>query len=159
MPPGPALTPRAAEAARALEAGADPDRAAALHLHFRTGPGGYGAGDVFLGLTMPAVRTVARAFAGLGPEDVAALLRAREHEKRMAALLVACRRDERAASERERFAWAGLYLAGRAGVDNWDLVDASAPTLLGGEILRGRGEAPVGPAHGRAGHVRDHQGR
>jgi len=100
-----------------------------LHQYFKAYEGGYGAGDVFLGLRVPVTRSVVKRFRGLGYEEIDKLLDDAEHEHRLAGLLLlveASRRDPEGAAER--------YLAAvrRGRVNNWDLVDASAGDILGG---------------------------
>jgi 3-methyladenine DNA glycosylase AlkD len=114
---------------------ADPEHAATLQRFFKTGPGGYGEGDVFLGVRMPALRRVARRNSDASLEACRELLAGELHEHRLAALVILRERFERGDSaERERIA--DLYLEGRGGVDNWDLVDASAPYLLADRVRR-----------------------
>lgn len=96
--------------------------------YFKGYEGGYGAGDVFLGLRVPVTRSVVKRFRGLGFDEIDALLDDAEHEHRLAGVLLlneAARRDPEEAAAR--------YLAAvrRGRVNNWDLVDASAPYALG----------------------------
>lgn len=113
----------------ALAEVADPARAAHSARFFKTGPGQYGEGDVFLGATVPQVRAVVKRFRRLGFDEIDALLDDAEHEHRLAGVLLlveASRRDPERAAQR--------YLAAvrRGRVNNWDLVDASAEHVLGG---------------------------
>ncbi|MET4637478.1 DNA alkylation repair protein [Mycetocola sp. 2940] len=126
----------------ALAAVASPERAIGSARFFKTGPGEYGEGDVFLGVTVPDTRVVVKRFAELPLAEVDALLESPVHEHRLAALLILVAQFARAskppkrddAVRRER---AAFYLAAvrRGRVNNWDLVDSSAPTLLGGYLL------------------------
>ncbi len=113
--------------ARAL---ADPVRARLAARYFKTGPGEYGAGDVFLGLTVPQVRRLAAEGRDAGERTVLQLLASRYHEERLLALVILVGRARRA-DERGRRRIARLYLAHLDAVNNWDLVDASAPGILG----------------------------
>ena len=121
---------------RELAALADPQRAAFTAPYLGVAPGGYGEGDVLLGIRVPAQRVVARGARDLPLDEVATLLASPVHEHRFVALVVLVQRyrrgDPGARAELSRF-----YLRHRAGVDNWDLVDASAPDLLGGELIDG----------------------
>lgn len=126
----------------ALDAVASPERAIGSARFFKTGPGEYGEGDVFLGVTVPATRVVVRRFADLPLSDVDVLLDSPVHEHRLAGLLILVARFERASKPRTRDDGlrqdlAAFYLAAvrRGRVNNWDLVDSSAPTLLGGYLL------------------------
>ncbi|UJA21856.1 DNA alkylation repair protein [Thermoleophilia bacterium SCSIO 60948] len=117
----------------ALRELAEPEHAAARQRFFKTGPGEYGEGDVFLGLRVPDQRRVARTFAELPLADCAELLGSETHEDRFTALAILRLRFERGdAAARERIA--DLYLDHLGAVDNWDLVDASAPYLLADRV-------------------------
>lgn len=112
----------------ALADAANPADAAHLQRFFKTGPGEYGEGDVFLGVRVPATRAIVKRFRGLPFDEIDALLDSPVHEHRLAGLLLlvdASRRDPEQAVER--------YLAAirRGRVNNWDLVDSSAEYLLG----------------------------
>lgn len=128
----------AAEVRAALAAVADPERAAGAARYFQTGPGQYAEGDVFLGVTVPQTRTVAKRFAALPQPETELLLAGPVHEHRLAGLLILVAQfgvasATRTRDESHRRALAEFYLdqvrAGR--VNNWDLVDTSAPGLLG----------------------------
>jgi 3-methyladenine DNA glycosylase AlkD len=108
-------------------------RAAILQRFFKTGPGDYGAGDRFLGITVPVLRRLARAYQALPLADVAALLRSSWHEERLLALLILVRRYGRAAPS-EREAIYRLYRRRRARINNWDLVDCSAEHIVGAHL-------------------------
>ena len=127
--------PTAAAALDALHARADPDKARHALRFFKTGPGEYGEGDQFLGIRMPPLRDLARMFQPLPHDEIQTLLTSPWHEARMLALLVmvrqykAARRDPAAREALHR-----LYLDHTAHVNNWDLVDASAPHLVGAHL-------------------------
>lgn len=121
---------------RALKAAADPRRAAAVAKFFKTGKGEYGEGDRFIGITVPALRMIARQYVALGLNDLARLLASPIHEYRLVALEILVAQYERAdEAERERIV--SFYLRHTAGMNNWDLVDAAAPYILG-EHLKAR---------------------
>jgi 3-methyladenine DNA glycosylase AlkD len=115
---------------RDLAALADPQRAANLAWFFKTGKGEYAEGDRFLGIPVPQVRKTALRYHALPLEDLARLLSSRIHEHRFAALEILVRQYERAADGR-REEIVDFYLRHTAGVNNWDLVDTSAPYILG----------------------------
>lgn len=135
----------------ALARHADPVDAAHLARFFQTQPGGYGEGDVFLGVRVPAVRAVAKEHADLGLDEIRDLLDDVEHEHRLAALVIAVNAFKRAQRPRTRDAVLAerlhaLYLdAVLAGcVDNWDLVDVSAEWLVGEHLrVAGAGTALI----------------
>lgn len=122
----------------AVDVAADPERAAVMARFFKTGPGEYGEGDVFLGVTVPELRRIAGGFPGIDAASVRELLDSPVHEHRRIALALLRTEFERASDRRP---WVQLYLdavhSGR--VDNWDLVDASADGILG-EWLRQQGD-------------------
>ena len=121
-----------------LAALADPVRAAGTARYFQTGPGQNGEGDVFLGVRLPDIRQVVKRFAGLPLPEVEELLTGAVHEHRLAALLILVSQFQRASRTRTRDEAARARLAAfyldavrRGLVNNWDLVDSSAPALLG----------------------------
>ena len=123
------------DAIAALHAAADPTRAAHSARFFKTGPGQYGEGDVFIGLTVPQTREVAREFRDLPPAEVLELLESPEHEVRLCGVVILVNRFRRSRSAVERSELFALYLSAvRAGrINNWDLIDVSAPTF--GDLL------------------------
>lgn len=108
---------------------------------FKTGPGDYGEGDCFLGLKVPQVRALLPRTDALDEESILELLRSRWHEERLLALQILVRRFQRARKdESAREHLVALYLASTRWINNWDLVDTSAPQLLGSWLLtRDRG--------------------
>jgi 3-methyladenine DNA glycosylase AlkD len=96
---------------------------------FKTGPGQYGEGDVFLGIRVPVLRKVAKAYAHIGTETAAELLRSPIHEERLLALLILV--NAFAATPENRHGIYQLYLDHTRWVNNWDLVDSSAPYIAG----------------------------
>jgi 3-methyladenine DNA glycosylase AlkD len=122
-----------------LAALADPGRAANLQRYFKTGPGQYGEGDRFRGLRVPVVRLIARKYRRLSLAETEQLLHSAFHEDRLLALLILIHRYY-AGDDAGREAIHRFYLEHRARVNNWDLVDVSAPHLLG-HILHGRDRA------------------
>jgi 3-methyladenine DNA glycosylase AlkD len=118
-----------------MRALASPARATAARRFFKTGPGEYGAGDRFLGLTVPAVRKLSREHETLPLRDVARLLKSPWHEERLLALFVLVRRYVRA-EPAARGQIYRLYMSNRAFVNNWDLVDCSAEHIVGPYLER-----------------------
>jgi 3-methyladenine DNA glycosylase AlkD len=108
--------------------------ARALQWFFKTGPGEYGEGDVFLGVKVPKIRAVAREFRAAPERVVKALLASRIHEERLLALLILVDQFERG-SDADRARIVRLYLASTARINNWDLVDLSAPNIVGAWLL------------------------
>ncbi len=119
---------------------ADAEKASFLQRYFKTGPGEYAEGDIFLGLTAAELRGLARAHADLALADLATLLRSKVHEERSLALTVLVRRFTRSRDDAERERLHRFYIRHLRCVNNWDLVDGSAPDLVGG-WLAGRDRA------------------
>ena len=117
-----------------LRTTANPADAVFLQRFFKTGPGDYGEGDVFLGVRVPATRKVVKQCDGLNLADTRTLLYSPYHEERLLALLILVRRFERgdAAMQKRIF---DLYLAETRHINNWDLVDLSAPNIVGKWLL------------------------
>lgn len=122
------MTISAADVIAALAAAADPEKASGLRRFFKTGPGEYGEGDVFLGLTVPTTRRLMKPFAGLPLDQVNVLLDSAVHEHRFVALLILVARYPRSPAEIADFYVAAVR---RGRVNNWDLVDCSAEFILG----------------------------
>ena len=106
-----------------------------MHDFFQAAPGGYGEGDRFLGITVPAIRTVARAGHDASLSVAITLLRSDWHEERLLALIMMVRMYERGDAEVRQRVF-DEYLANIRHVDNWDLVDTSAPPIVGGHVAR-----------------------
>lgn len=120
----------------ALAALADPSDAVQLRRYFKTGPGEYGEGDVFIGVRVPAMRVVAKQFPELALVEIDALLDSPVHEHRLTALIVLNGRFAKAAKRFDKEAQAEMvevYLAAlrRGRINNWDLIDASAENVIG----------------------------
>jgi 3-methyladenine DNA glycosylase AlkD len=119
-----------------LEALGNQEKAAFLPGFFKAVPGGYGEGDRFLGVTVPAQRRLAKKYyRGLGLADLAVLLRDPYHEGRLTALFILVNRYEQAVSDAERQTLVDLYLENLDFVNNWDLVDSSADKILGAHLF------------------------
>ncbi len=129
------------QAQTALRALANRDKAVFLRHFFRTGKGEYAEGDRFLGIKVPAVRRIARLFHQLDLEDLEALLASPYNEERLLALLLLLRRYRRGTSA-EQIAVYRCYFRNRHRVNNWNLVDISAPGILGIHLL-GRNRATL----------------
>lgn len=130
-PSRPAQQPTAHQVLRAL---ANPDQAQILQRFFKTGPGEYGEGDRFLGIKVPVVRQWARTFRLLRLDELTKLLASPFNEERLLALLILVEQYQRG-SEDTREAVYRLYLEQRSRVNNWNLVDSSAPYLVGAHLL------------------------
>lgn len=107
---------------------------------FKTGPGQYGEGDQFLGVKVPEVRAIAKISRDVLLEDVAELLVSQWHEVRLCGFLILTYKMERLSSKkmvgnvdaiRQRDQIVKLYLEYADYANNWDLVDLSAPKIIG----------------------------
>jgi 3-methyladenine DNA glycosylase AlkD len=117
-----------------LHARADPADALNLQRFFKSGPGEYGEGDVLAGVRVPVLRKLASTYHAAPRRVVLGLLRSRVHEERMLALLIMIRQYAAATPTRRQRIHAD-YLAHTAYVNNWDLVDLSAPHLVGAHLV------------------------
>lgn len=119
-----------------IEAEADPAEAARLARFFRVRPGGYGEGDVLVGVRLNRLRMLARPYVRnpIDPAEWLPVLRSPVHEHRLACLVVWSERADRGDAA-EGAAIADHYLANTDRVNNWDLVDASAAPVVGGRVL------------------------
>ena len=113
---------------------ASPDQAAISRRFFKTGPGQYGEGDEFIGLKVPQTRSLVKGCDGLPESDILTLLHSSIHEERLLALLCLVRRYERGDEEIRAHIF-DLYLKNRRWINNWDLVDTSAPHIVGRWLL------------------------
>jgi 3-methyladenine DNA glycosylase AlkD len=109
-------------------------RAAASQRYFKTGPGEYGEGDCFLGVTVPELRQLATAYQAITLREVTQLLRSTIHEERLMALLILVRAYARGDQSAKKIIYK-LYLKNSRFVNNWDLVDASAEHIVGAFLL------------------------
>jgi 3-methyladenine DNA glycosylase AlkD len=116
---------------------ADSGKAAILQRFFKTGLGQYGEGDIFIGVMVPQSRQVAKKFSQLPLGEVRTLLYSRIHEERLVALLILARRYSSSASSsrEENEEIVKFYLDNIQQVNNWDLVDLSAPNILGAHLM------------------------
>lgn len=116
---------------------ASAERAAGSQRFFKTGPGEYGEGDQFLGLSVPQTRALVPQTDALSEDDVLTLLHSEWHEERLIALFILIRRFGKARkNEPAQQHLIELYLANTRWINNWDLVDTSAPHLLGAWLLK-----------------------
>jgi len=128
---------------RELERAADPAVAAVLSRYFKTGPGGYGEGDVFVGIKLSDLRRLVQPHVHqpFVTAEWLPLLRDPRHEYRLAALVAMSQRADRGAAA-ERAEIYQTYLGNTAYVNNWDLVDVSAAAVVGGYLID-RDRAPL----------------
>jgi len=103
-----------------------------LEKFFQVFPGGYGNGDCFIGVSVPNQRKVAKLlYAQVEMDELQRELQSPFHEHRLTALFILVKKFEKAKTQPEKAEIAELYLSNLSGVNNWDLVDSSAPYILG----------------------------
>ena len=135
--------PSAAEIRQALCLHKNPAQAAVLRRFFKTGPGEYGAGDEFWGLSVPHVRAVLARFPVVPPAVAGELLDSPVHEVRLCGALALVRAYAQGGPD-ERASVFDFYLSRSARINNWDLVDASAPGIVGRHLPPGGGRRTLG---------------
>jgi 3-methyladenine DNA glycosylase AlkD len=109
---------------------ADKETAKALQGFFKTGPGGYAEGDVFIGIKIPSLRAVAKEYESADFDTVKALLTSKIHEERALALMILVRQFSRGSEELRKRIYE-FYFDQMRSINNWDLVDGSAPYIVG----------------------------
>lgn len=115
---------------RELHALASPEIALLQQRYFKTGPGQYGEGDIFLGIKVPPLRALAKRYREVKLDVVSNLLASPYHEERLLALLLLMQLYQRGDDEQQSAAF-DLYLNHTQHINNWDLVDVSAPHIVG----------------------------
>ena len=110
-------------------------RAHDLQKFFQTAPGQYGEGDIFLGLTVPQVRTVAKEYKAISPDEIDLLVRSKFHEVRLCGLVILTLQYKAAKERKTKKKLFDLYMKAMTDgyINNWDLVDVTAPII--GEYL------------------------
>ncbi len=108
----------------------NPEKAKILEGFFKTGEGQYGEGDRFLGVTVTRQRQVAKKYRNLRLIDLEKLLSSNFHEYRLTALIILCLQFKKAGALERKLIF-DLYLRNLKNINNWDLVDISAPNILG----------------------------
>ncbi len=110
------------------------EKARVLQGFFKTGPGEYGEGDLFLGVVVPDIRRVAKEFQDTPLEEIKKILASRHHEERLIALLMLVDQFAKGDEALKKRIY-GLYLKSTRYINNWDLVDLSAPNIFGTYLL------------------------
>lgn len=105
-----------------------------LKRYFKTGPGGYGEGDIFIGVTLPDIRKVCKKYSDLSLQEIDKALQNPVHEVRLAAVIIMANQSKKA-DEISKKALHDLYLSRTDKINNWDLVDVSCPRVVGDYLL------------------------
>lgn len=126
--------PRVKEITTELKLISSPERARVSQRYFKTGPGEYGEGDVFIGATMPQQRLIAKKHTDLTLDEIQLLLDSKVHEERMIGLLILTYQCPKADTVSRRNIY-DFYLSNTTRINNWDLVDVTAPKIVGAYLV------------------------
>jgi len=113
---------------------ANPKKAIGVARFFKTGKGEYGEGDIFLGITVPQIRIVAKQCKDLSLKEIQKLLQSTIHEERLLALIILVNQFKKADEDKQKQIF-DLYLSNTKYINNWDLVDVSAEYIIGGYLI------------------------
>ena len=117
-----------------LKSMANPEKVAYLQRFFKTGPGEYAEGDLFLGLMNPQTRSIAKANKSLPISELQILLENRYHEARLCALVIATERYKRAKPVEKKELY-DFFIKNTRYINNWDLIDDTCPHVIGEYLL------------------------
>jgi len=112
-----------------------------LQKFFKTGPGEYGEGDIFIGVRVPDLRKLAKEFQDIAISEILAFLASSIHEERFLALLILVRNYGRGDEVKKKKIYY-LYLENTSFINSWDLVDGSAHHIVGA-FLMDKNKAPL----------------
>ena len=107
-----------------------PKKAKIMQRFFKTGKGQYGEGDIFLGLTVPEQRQIAKKYSQISLPKIQQLLKSKIHEHRLVALLILVQKYQNSNGD-DKARIFNFYLKNTKYVNNWDLVDLTAPNIVG----------------------------
>lgn len=113
-----------------------PSRAEHSKYFFKTGPGQYGEGDIFWGLTVPEMRNLAKEYQDLNLEKITVLLSDKIHELRLIGLTILVEKYQKSKGDTDRKIIYDYYLDHRSAANNWDLVDLSVYKIMGDYLVR-----------------------
>ncbi len=117
-----------------LQSVANPEKARFLQGFFKTGPGQYAEGDLFLGVTNPVTRNIAKANKQTPLSELEKLVQSPFHEARLCALVIAVERFKKAKKEEQKAIF-DFYLRNTRYINNWDLVDITCPHIVGAYLM------------------------
>ncbi len=117
-----------------LQSLANPEQAEVLQRFFKTGEGEYGEGDIFLGIKVPVQRKIAKKYSGLNLYKLQELLDSKVHDHRSVALFILIDKYKKTDEENKGNIF-NFYLENTRNINNWDLVDLSAPHIVGNFLL------------------------
>ena len=129
------LRPEKLEDYKELHAHASLEKKKACQWFFKTSPGQYGEGDVFIGVTVPEIRKLSKKYKELPLSDLKKLIGSKIHEERMLSLYILRIQNEKTTDPAQKEKFVKFYLENRKGINNWDLVDTSTHYILGDYLL------------------------
>lgn len=120
-----------------LQFHANANKAAILQKFFKTGKGEYGEGDIFIGITVPIQRKVAKKYTHLTFDELMKLLKSPIHEHRLTALIIMCTKFRKLIKKIDKKKYFDRYIEHmkKSFINNWDLVDTSAEHIVGQYIF------------------------
>jgi len=116
------------------------EQAKILSRFFKTGKGQYGEGDIFWGIRVPVLREISKKFKEASLKDIQELLNSKVHEHRMTGMFLLIESYKKAENKKEIF---DFYLKNTKNINNWDLVDLTAPNIIGFYLLENKKERKV----------------
>jgi 3-methyladenine DNA glycosylase AlkD len=125
---------KARDVQRRLKKLGNPEHAAISQRFFKTGPGEYGEGDIFIGIRVPVLRKLVKEFKDLPAREVEILLRSPIHEERLFAILLFVHIFSKGDETTKKGIY-NLYLKSTEFINNWDLVDVSAEHIVGAYLM------------------------
>lgn len=111
------------------------EKAQTLQGFFKTGPGEYGEGDVFIGVKVPELRKLVKDYSDITLRDCGELLSSKIHEERLLALLMLIKKYGTGDDEMKTKIYQ-FYMGKTQFINNWDLVDLSAPHIVGTYLIQ-----------------------
>ncbi|RKY37057.1 MAG: DNA alkylation repair protein [Candidatus Omnitrophota bacterium] len=130
-----------AEIKRILRKNGSSEKALILQGFFKTGKGEYGEGDRFIGVKVPEIRKVAKQYKNLGLKENLKLLKSSIHEERLLAVLIFVLQYESGNQKTKKIIYE-TYLTNTEYINNWDIVDLSAPKIVG-DFLKDKPKSPL----------------
>ena len=118
------------EIKKEIKKNANPQKAELLQRFFKTGPGQYGEGDIFLGIMVPVQRSIAKKYKELSLKNIKELLNSDKHEERLIALLILVEQYKKGDEQKKEDIFT-FYHLNRKRINNWDLVDLTAHIISG----------------------------
>jgi len=114
-----------------LKKASDPQKALILARFFKTRPGEYGEGDVFIGVKMPDQHQIAKKYIDISLKEAIKLLKSPIHEHRMTSLLILVKKYQKTKNIKEKQEIYKEYIKNKQYINNWDLVDVTTPKIVG----------------------------